>query len=489
MNELLAYILKTALYSGLLSCYYWLFLRNKRLHTFNRFYLLVAIAASLLLPLLHFSLPGMQLPQSAAAYTLLDVAYTGEEEMAAPAKTAASFSWQMALTIGYTLASAAMAFMLIVRFVWLFRLKAKGIQSQQNGYRLVYTDNNKAPFSFFRFLFWKSGVDITSAEGMRILQHELAHIRQRHTLDKLFIQIVLVFFWFNPFYWLLQKELSLVHEFIADETAIEDRDTETFARMLLQEYCGTVYPDIVHPFFYSSTKRRLLMLNQMNKPRFAGMRRMMVLPLLGTAVLLFSFKPNEAPVTRANKTITLALDAGHGGVDDGAVGLNGIKEKDLALKITNRLAQMGEAYNVKVVTLRADDKYIALPDRGTKANEIGADMLVSIHINTMPPAEDANNQPRNPSGFELIVEKRNSQYNQSRALASAIAAQLNDMKLSPRLLDKGLVILRNANMPAVLIECGYMENAADVDRINNSEQLDKLCSHILTGLVAYQNTK
>lgn len=231
------------------------------------------------------------------------------------------------------------------------------------------------------------------------------------------------------------------------------------------------------------------MLNQMNKPRFAGMCRLMVLPLLGTAVLLFSFKPNEAQVTRANKTITLALDAGHGGVDDGAVGLNGVKEKDLALKITNRLAQMGEAYNVKVVTLRSDDKYIALPDRGIKANEMGADMLVSIHINTMPPAEDANNQPRNPSRFELIVEKRNSRYGQSRALASAIAAQLNDMKLSPRLLDKGLVILRNANMPAVLIECGYMENAADVDRINNSEQLEKLCSHILTGLVAYQNSK
>lgn len=162
MNEIFAYIFKAVLYSALLSGYYWLFLRNKRLHTFNRFYLLVAIAASLLLPLLHFSMPGMQLPKSATVYTLLDVVSTGEEENTTTAKAASSFSWQMVVAIGYTLACTATAFMLVSRIIWLFRLKAKGTQSQQNGYTLVYTDNNKAPFSFFRFLFWKSEVDITS---------------------------------------------------------------------------------------------------------------------------------------------------------------------------------------------------------------------------------------------------------------------------------------------------------------------------------------
>lgn len=483
MNEALAYILKSVCYSGILLVYYWLFLRNKRLHVFNRWYLLSATVLSLVLPLMHFNLPGLHLPHNVSAYQLLDVVQgKGEEELIVQ-KAVSILTWQNTLKVLYLMLVGFMAVMLSLQLLWLHKLKRRGVQSLQNGYLLVITDSSKAPFSFFNLLFWNSSMDMGTEEGKRILQHELLHIRQWHTLDKLLLQSVLMFFWFNPFYWLLQKELSLVHEFIADEGAIENRDTELFARMLLQEYCGKMYPDIVLPFF-SSTKRRLFMLTQSNKPRFATMRRLMVLPLLGATVFLFSFRSGNPPVSRAQQTIRLALDAGHGGEDNGATGVDGAKEKDLTLRISKRLAQMAEAYNIKVISMRREDEFVSLPDRSATANTADANMLLSIHLNASP--EFKQQQTNRPKGFDIVLQKQNAE---SRALGSAVAAQLKTMEIPTRLVDRNLVLLRNSKMPAILIECGYIDQESDVARITSPEQLDKLCSSILEGLVLYQNSK
>ena len=483
MNEVLAYLLKSVFCSAMLLCYYWFFLRNKRLHSFNRYYLLATALVSILLPLLHFSLPGIRLPQDTSVYRLLEVANGNTDEKLVATKAVSVFNWQIVLSLFYATGVCFMAAMLTAQLIWLYRLKRKSNISQQMGYLLIQTDNSKAPFSFFNLLFWNNHIDINSEEGKRILKHELVHIRQKHTLDKLWIQTVLVFFWFNPFFWLLQKELSLLHEFIADEGAIENRDTEVFARMLLQEYCGNPFPDIILPFFYSSTKRRLLMLNQSNKPSYAAMRRLMVLPLLGATVFLFSFRSGDVPLAQAKKTIVLALDAGHGGEDNGAIGINGAKEKDLTLKISKRLAQMAEAYNIKVVNLRPEDKYIGLPNRTAEANAVAADLLLSLHLNSNPKQEQAK------EGFEIVLEKRNTRYAESRQLASAVASQLSNLQVPTKLIDKGLMVLHAAEMPGILIECGYIDNAKDVERITNNEQLDKLCATILSGLVLYQNSK
>lgn len=223
------------------------------------------------------------------------------------------------------------------------------------------------------------------------------------------------------------------------------------------------------------------MLNQLKHTGYASLRKLMVLPVIAASVLLFSFKVNNNNVVRANKTIVLALDAGHGGADDGASGANGLKEKDLTLKIANRISEMGAAYNVKVITIRPVDKNVTLEERVAKANSMTADMLVSVHVNS----KDAESKF---DGFDIMVEKRSQYYEQSKVLGSAIAAQLRTMQVQSRLLDKGLHVLRNADMPAVLIECGHMDNAADITRINNDKQLDQLCRNILSGLVAYQNT-
>jgi N-acetylmuramoyl-L-alanine amidase len=444
-------------------------------------YLLSAVVLSFIIPFLHFEwhTRSQQVP---AAFKLLQVlpGNANEHDIIHQSSWLA-YKDLIALAV-YAIVSLFVLCMLVAKVAWVYRLKRKSEITEMHRFDFVHTQNDRAPFTFLNNLFWRDDINIESYSGKLILQHELTHIRQRHTYDKLFMQLAVASCWFNPCYWLIQKELSLVHEFIADENAITDNDTEAFARMLLQTHYGNQFPDIIHPFFYSSIKRRLIMQNQLKQTGFSSLRKLMALPVIATTLLLFSFKVNNTKIVRANKTIVLALDAGHGGDDNGAIGLDGVKEKDLVLNITNRLSQMGEEYNVKVTTIRTEDKLVSLQDRAEKANTLSADMLVSIHVN----GSMGNHSRFN--GFDIMVANKNSKYAESRILGSAIANQLKTMQIQSRMLDKSLHILRNVNMPAVLIECGYVDNATDIARINNNAELDKLCRNILNGIVICQNT-
>jgi hypothetical protein len=157
-------------------------------------------------------------------------------------------------------------------------------------YHFIQTDVDNAPFSFLNNLFWKQSIDLNTAYGQRIFTHELTHIKQKHTWDRIFCQLVSSIVWFNPFYWLIQKELQTIHEFIADKASVGEAGAEEFAKMLLQTQYDTHFFNPVHTFFYSSIKRRLFMLTTSSQTKFSYARRIMALPLLIVAIGIFSFK-------------------------------------------------------------------------------------------------------------------------------------------------------------------------------------------------------
>ena len=158
---------------------------------------------------------------------------------------------------------------------------------------LILTQAKGTPFSFFRYIFWNEEIDLSSESGKQILQHELTHVQEKHSFDKLFMQIILIAGWFNPFFWLIKNELNVIHEFIADRKAVKDGDTASLAQMLLT----AVYPKqqfiLTNPFFFSPIRRRLQMLANNTNPKFSYIRRLVVLPLLAIMVVLFAFRDKE----------------------------------------------------------------------------------------------------------------------------------------------------------------------------------------------------
>jgi BlaR1 peptidase M56/TonB-dependent Receptor Plug Domain len=282
---ILLYVVKTIIVAGIFWVYYHFALRNKRFHYYNRFYLLSAMAASLIVPFFQFDWFTIENPNLNEAIVQMPIQY-----LTYTSSTEPGFSWMDGLVFIFVSITIGILVLVLNQIRTIYSVKRKSQHKFLDEYHFIQTDEENAPFSFLNNLFWKKTIALDTEYGQKIFTHEITHIKQRHTWDRLFCQLVTAMVWINPFYWLIQKELQTIHEFIADEAAIGEAGVAEFAKMLLQTHYDTQFFNPIHTFFYSSIKRRLFMLTTSSQTKFSYARRIMVLPLLIVAIGIFSFK-------------------------------------------------------------------------------------------------------------------------------------------------------------------------------------------------------
>ncbi len=289
MIPVVIYLLKVFLCSALLAGYYYVALRNKVFHQWNRFYLLLAVLLSLLVPLFQFTIFHTPDEAEQGAIKLLHAVQSPQQ----PVIISSSQNYFYLLSsLSYLYAFISFIFLCallfsLVRIAQLIEQHHK--QELQNIY-FINTEVKGTPFSFFRYIFWNSAIDINSHSGKQIFKHELVHVREWHTLDKLFMQTVLIFFWYNPLFWIIRFELRMIHEFIADKKAVQHQDASELATIILQTAYPKNFAQIINPFFQQSIKRRLVMLTNIENPRLNYASRVFILPLIAFTILAFSVK-------------------------------------------------------------------------------------------------------------------------------------------------------------------------------------------------------
>ena len=284
----ITYILKTILISGIFLAYYWIALRDTKFHYYNRFYLLTASIMSLVIPLLKFDWFIVEKPVLYSSNEIVQFILPISNVNKSIQYDWVDYSLVIAGIVAITLFS-----ILLLNVIKIQLLKRKSDVTQMEGFDFINTNDDNAPFSFLNNLFWKQSISLQEEGGQQIFKHEITHIQQKHTWDRIYSQIITSIFWMNPFNWVIQKELVTIHEFIADESAVGDSNVEAFAKMLLQTHYGNHFLNPTHQFFYSSIKRRLFMLNQNKKTKFSHLRRLFVLPITICVVLSFSIKTIE----------------------------------------------------------------------------------------------------------------------------------------------------------------------------------------------------
>lgn len=299
MEAVLFYCLKLTGVSAVLFLYYRLFLREKTFHRFNRFYLLGAMIVSMLLPLLKTSYFTVEVGEN--MYSLVH----GVQRLQSVTNAGTITNSGM-----LTAVLAGIASFFTVKF-FLGILKIKSLKNRfpvekHEGIRLYRTDLENAPFSYFRNLFWKNTIEMESVVGQQILKHELVHIKQWHTCDKVFTELVLSIFWFNPFFYFLKKELHLIHEYLADKEAVAGTDAAAFARMLLQSHFPGYNLCTASPLLSSDLKKRVYMLKK-SKTKFGYVRRLLLLPVV--LALIFAFVVN-AQTTELRKVGSILMQHG-----------------------------------------------------------------------------------------------------------------------------------------------------------------------------------
>lgn len=492
MIALAIYLLKVSACSGLLYGYYYLALRNRVFHQYNRFYLLAAVLLSILLPFVP--MPAFyEVKSTASPIPLYTILSTNGGETALPGKSLFSLSWEQAALVVYSLISLAMLVWMFAGLFQIRRLFKQAPATKLGTIAFVPTVHASAPFSFFNWLFWKKDLDLESPEGQSIFRHEMVHIHERHSIDKVFLQGVLVLLWVNPVFWMMRKELQMIHEFIADQKSVGSNGTEAFAAMILRSVYGQQYNTLINPFFQKPVKRRLAMLQKkLKQPKAAYLGRILSLPLCALVILAFAKteQPQQA-ITILDKEITVVIDAGHGGEDKGAES-NGVLEKDLTLALAKTIQQENNNPKIRLVFTRLSDAHPSLKSRTELAAASKADLFISLHVNTL---KDVLGVPQEAvgNGFEVVVSGKNeNSRTRSTALGSALIQQLSTAYTTRQALisrKSGVWVLDANPVPAVLIECGYLSNAGDKAFIEQGANQKLVAQKILRAIEAFAHNK
>jgi hypothetical protein len=285
---ILIYVLKSTVITAILYAYYRLALRDNKFHYYNRFYLLGSLILSLTIPFLDLHWFTFERPVTESKNLELIQLITEPSNQIIEQQ----FDWTDGLLIGAGIIAFIFLAMLVISIWKIFSIKRKSPIRYLDGIDFIETEVDNAPFSFLNNLFWKKAMPLEDDKGQKIFKHELTHIKQKHSWDRLFCQILSSILWMNPFNWIIQKELETIHEFIADEEAIGNQNTEAFAKLLLETHYGTHFLNPIHPFNYSSIKRRLAMLTKTKKTQYTYLRKVMALPLILLALTIFSIKVN-----------------------------------------------------------------------------------------------------------------------------------------------------------------------------------------------------
>ncbi|MFA5881569.1 MAG: N-acetylmuramoyl-L-alanine amidase CwlD [Eubacteriales bacterium] len=184
------------------------------------------------------------------------------------------------------------------------------------------------------------------------------------------------------------------------------------------------------------------------------------------------------------------IDPGHGGIDPGAVGYQGLREKDIVLQVSQRLRKLLNQAGSKVIMTRESDIDLSSPETGGPsarkvedlskrvelANNNGADLFLSIHVNAFPSSRWRGAQ---------IFYQRNE--NESKKLAEAIQSELTRIMGNTTRAAKAAdyFTTRNTKIAAVIIEIGFISNPAEAELLKDPAYQRKLAYAIYSGLVKY----
>nr|WP_296153601.1 N-acetylmuramoyl-L-alanine amidase [uncultured Peptoniphilus sp.] len=194
--------------------------------------------------------------------------------------------------------------------------------------------------------------------------------------------------------------------------------------------------------------------------------------------------PRRAEKPKSGKA-TVVIDAGHGGKDSGAVGVDGTREKELALDTARRVESLLTDRGYQVIMTRSRDEYIQLANRAKIANNANADIFLSIHFNSAGTDK--------AKGIEVLyasennVSRKKEAGDQRRLANEVLKCILKETGLNNRGIKNRpeLAVLRLTDMNAALVEGGFMSNPDEMDTIKTDAYLDKLARGIVNGIVNF----
>src|SRR5690554_6479930 len=285
MHPYFVYMLQVNIALALFYMIYALVLKRDTFLRLKRFFFLSVIIFSLIYPLLTIpalsnacSFPSSEMPEQQGTVSV-SIGEPGFVLMDDGDNTILSdISWGKALSLLYLGVSLLLVLRFASQLISIYRIRARSEKQIVSGIQVRRLDDNTTPFSFFKLIFVHANGH-SQKELDQILLHEQTHVKQWHSIDIVLIELLCVFFWWNPFVWLMKREISMNLEYLADNEVLrEGVDSREYQYHLLRlTYQETAVP-IVNNFNVSQLKQRVMMMNKTKSPASRVVKYLVVLP-------------------------------------------------------------------------------------------------------------------------------------------------------------------------------------------------------------------
>lgn len=279
------YIIQFLLFQTLFLAVYDLFLQKETFFKWNRIYLLVTPILSFIIPLLSLKSLQKTVPQEYIEY-LPEVVINPQVyiENSTPFETLLGIS-----TFIFYVGMGLFFILFLVRLTKIVKLIQTNKSIKKDNYTLIVLDEKQAAFSFFNYIFINS--HLLEKQDLQIIQHELIHCKQKHTLDLLYFEFLKIVLWFNPVIYVYQNRITLLHEYISDAEVVKETDKKTYFNKLLAETFNVENISFINQFFkHSLIKKRIIMITKEKSQKMKQLKYLLIAPLLLVMLLLSSFE-------------------------------------------------------------------------------------------------------------------------------------------------------------------------------------------------------
>ncbi len=332
MYMFLVYLLESSVCLSLFFCVFWTLMRNDTCFKFNRFALLSIMSLALVLPLIpsvklldfsksgnytiqkinHFKNEYKQFPEinrfsnlknRETGPVIKDTASTEDnklpgrqtllirdtENMIDQSIVSTGISQVNIFVVAYFIVTGFFFLRFIFSTRKLILLKKRNNIYKHDDIFIVEHTCNYSAFSFFRTIFINK-TNLTVANIENIIAHEKIHIKQRHSIDSILMELLTAVFWFNPVIWMIRKSLKITHEYLADNGVITlGHNIYNYQILLLETILSTEAFAPTNSFNYGSLKRRIMMMTKIKSHNLGKLKTLFLFPFIFILIAYFSF--------------------------------------------------------------------------------------------------------------------------------------------------------------------------------------------------------
>ena len=213
----------------------------------------------------------------------------------------------IALKVIYFLVALASLGLTVYNIIKIQNLRRRSKLTHTEEYTLAEHEGIKTPFSFLLTIFMGSNYE--PLERLQILTHEASHVRHRHSFERISLSVLRSVFWFNPFFWMAEKDLEEVQEWEADKDVLsEGYDLDKYRTTIFKQLFG-YNPDISCGLNHSLTKQRFIMMTQSHRGKGAWIRLAATLPAIAATFFAFGCGTKQAEMTEVSTNSTNGTEA------------------------------------------------------------------------------------------------------------------------------------------------------------------------------------